>query len=150
MLEIRNAVRTDAIDILAMIGELADFEHLRSQVIGTVADLERDLFGEQPYARALIAQWQGQTAAFALYFFNYSTFLCRPGLFLEDLFVRPAYRRHGIGQALLQQLESLARAAGCGRFEWSVLDWNQRAIDFYERYGARPNGGWTAYRKSLL
>jgi GNAT superfamily N-acetyltransferase len=111
--------------------------------------LRRHLFAEPRYARVIMADWEGQIAGFALYFFNYSTFLCQPGLYLEDLFVRPAYRGRGIGLGLLKALEQLAGESGCGRFEWSVLDWNQSAIDFYLEFGARPRPGWTLYRKQL-
>jgi GNAT superfamily N-acetyltransferase len=96
-----------------------------------------------------MADWDGRLAGLALYFFNYSTFLCQPGLYLEDLFVRPEFRGRGVGLNLLKELERRARAAGCGRFEWSVLDWNQDAIDLYLEFGARPRDGWTLYRKQL-
>jgi GNAT superfamily N-acetyltransferase len=96
-----------------------------------------------------MAEWDGAIAGFALYFFNYSTFLCRPGLYLEDLFVRPEFRGRGVGLNLLRSLEEVARDIGCGRFEWSVLDWNQSAIDFYREFGAQPREGWTLYRKPL-
>ncbi len=150
MLQLRPAVPEDLADIYALIGELADFEHLREQMTGSIEALREHLFGEQRYAQVIMGHWNGAVAGFALYFFTYSTFLCRPGLYLEDLFVRPAFRGCGIGLGLLQELERQARARGCGRFEWSVLDWNQNAIDFYRRYGARPHEGWTLYRKLLL
>jgi GNAT superfamily N-acetyltransferase len=116
---------------------------------GSLDDLRRHLFGGQRYAQVVMADWDGRVAGFALYFFNYSTFLCRPGMYLEDLFVRPEFRGHGVGLGLLAELERRARELGCGRFEWSVLDWNQSAIDFYHRFGARPHDGWTLYRKLL-
>jgi GNAT superfamily N-acetyltransferase len=97
----------------------------------------------------LLAEWDGEVGAFALYFFNYSTFLCRPGLYLEDLYVQPALRGRGIGTALLRAIEQRAEERGCGRLEWAVLDWNEGAIDFYLRFGARPHAGWTIYRKEL-
>jgi GNAT superfamily N-acetyltransferase len=150
LLRLRAAEAGDETAIFDLIGQLADFEQLRAQMVGNVSDLRRHLFGEPRFAHALIAEWDGRAAGFALYFFNYSTFLCRPGVYLEDLFVRPDYRGRGIGHALLTQVETRARAAGCGRLEWSVLNWNQAAIDFYQRFGARPNDGWTIYRKSLL
>jgi diamine N-acetyltransferase len=96
-----------------------------------------------------MAEWDGETAGFALYFFNYSTFLCRPGMYLEDLFVRPAHRGRGIGLALLAALEQRARDMGCGRLEWAVLDWNESAIGFYRRFGARAMQDWILYRKEL-
>lgn len=150
MLRLRAAVREDLDDIHALIGELADFEHLREQMVGTAADLELHLFGEPRYAHVIMAHWNDALAGFALYFFTYSTFLCRPGIYLEDLFVRPAFRGRGVGLGLLEELERRGRALGCGRFEWSVLDWNRNAIEFYQRFGARPHEGWTLYRKSLI
>ena len=149
MLRLRAASEADVAVIFELIGELADYERLRPQFSGSVADLRQHLFGEPRYAHTLLAEWDGTVAAFALYFFNYSTFLCRPGLYLEDLYVRPAFRGRGIGSALLRELERCARELGCGRLEWAVLDWNQPAIDFYLEFGASPNEGWTLYRKSL-
>ena len=149
MLRLRAAEEADVPDIFQLIGELADYERLRPQMTGTPEDLRRHLFGDTRYAHALMAEWNGALAGFALYFFNYSTFLCRPGLYLEDLFVRPDHRGRGIGAGLLRELERRARDAGCGRLEWAVLDWNQRAIDFYRGLGARPLEGWTLYRKLL-
>ena len=150
MLRLRPAGPDDAPAIFDLIGQLADFEQLRQQMIGNVEDLRRHLFGEPRFAHALLAEWDGVPVGFALYFFNYSTFLCRPGVYLEDLFVRPEHRGRGIGHALLVELEARARALGCGRLEWAVLNWNQPAIDFYHRFGARPNDGWTVYRKNLI
>jgi GNAT superfamily N-acetyltransferase len=149
MLRLRAAETTDVPVIFQLIGELADYERLRHKMVGDAGDLQRHLFGEPRYAHALMADWDGAPAGFALYFFNYSTFLCRPGLYLEDLFVRPAQRGHGIGLALLTALEQRAREAGCGRLEWSVLDWNETAIEFYRRFGARPMKDWILYRKEL-
>jgi GNAT superfamily N-acetyltransferase len=149
MLRLRAAETTDVPVIFQLIGELADYERLRHQMVGDVNDLRRHLFGEPRYAHALMADWDGVPAGFALYFFNYSTFLCRPGLYLEDLFVRPQQRGRGIGLALLTALEQRAREAGCGRLEWSVLDWNESAIEFYRRFGARPMQDWILYRKPL-
>jgi len=149
MLRLRAAQATDVPAIFALIGELADYEQLRHQMSGSPDDLQRHLFGEPRFASALIAQWDDAVAGFALYFFNYSTFLCRPGLYLEDLFVRAHYRGRGIGRALLAALEQRARELGCGRLEWAVLDWNRGAIDFYRRFGAHPNADWTLFRKDL-
>ena len=149
MLRLRAATESDLADIFELIGELADYERLRHQMVGGLDDLRRHLFGEQRYAQVVMADWDGHLAGFALYFFNYSTFLCRPGMYLEDLFVRPEFRGRGVGLGLLAELERRARQLGCGRFEWSVLDWNQSAIDFYHRFGARPHDGWTLYRKQL-
>jgi GNAT superfamily N-acetyltransferase len=149
MLRLRAAEESDVRDIFELIGELADYERLRPEMIGRIEDLRRHLFREPRFAHAIMADWDGQLAGFALYFFNYSTFLCRPGLYLEDLFVRPAFRGRGIGLNLLRDLEQRAIEIGCGRFEWSVLDWNQSAIDFYLEFGAQPRQGWTLYRKPL-
>jgi GNAT superfamily N-acetyltransferase len=150
MLKVRAAQPQDLPVIHELIGELADYEQLRSQMVGKIDDLRRHLFNEPRFAHALIADWEGTPGGFALYFFNYSTFLCRPGLYLEDLFVRPVHRGRGLGLALLKELERLARELNCGRFEWAVLDWNQPAIDFYHRFGAKPMDGWTIFRKDLL
>jgi GNAT superfamily N-acetyltransferase len=150
MLSLRAAEPADVPAIFQLIGELADYERLRHQMVGKPDDLQRHLFAEPRYAHALLARWDEEVAGFALYFHNYSTFLCRPGLYLEDLFVRPALRGRGIGKALLTELERRAREAGCGRMEWAVLDWNQSAIEFYRRFGARPNDEWTVFRKELL
>ena len=149
MLRLRAAEPADVPVIFQLIGELADYERLRHKMVGRADDLQRHLFDEPRFAHALMADWDGEPAGFALYFFNYSTFLCRPGLYLEDLFVRPAARGRGIGLALLTALETRARAAGCGRLEWSVLDWNESAIGFYRRFGARPMQDWILYRKEL-
>lgn len=112
----------------------------------TAEALREHLFGERPYARALIAEWEGRAAGYALYFHTYSTFLGRPGVYLEDLFVVPELRSHGLGRDLLAALAAICVRAGGGRLEWAVLDWNRPAIDFYERLGARPNAGWLTYR----
>ena len=150
MLHIRAAEPNDAAVIFQLIGELADYERLRHEVVGSVEALRAHLFGQPCYAHALVAEWDREVVGFALYFFSYSTFLCRPGIYLEDLFVRPAMRGRGVGLGLLNALEQRARELGCGRFEWAVLDWNQSAIDFYRRFGAHPNDGWTVYRKEVL
>ncbi len=150
MMQLRAAEAADVPLIYQLIGELADYEHLRHRVVGSEQDLRRHLFGEPRFASAMLALWDGEIAGYALYFYNYSTFQCRPGMYLEDLFVRPAHRGRGIGHALLAALERHARDFGCGRMEWAVLDWNQKAIDFYRRFGAAPNEGWTTFRKELL
>ncbi|HEX6548359.1 MAG TPA: GNAT family N-acetyltransferase [Candidatus Dormibacteraeota bacterium] len=143
---IRAGVPADLPLIATLIRELADYEKLSHAVEMEEAVLERFLFGDRPYAETLIAEWEGEPAGFALYFHNFSTFLGRPGVYLEDLFVRPAHRARGIGKALLARLAQLAVERGCGRVEWSVLKWNQPAIGFYERLGAHPNSDWTVYR----
>jgi GNAT superfamily N-acetyltransferase len=146
VIQIRPARRADAALILGFIRELAEYERLAHEVAATPADLERSLFGDPPYAHALIAETAGEAVGFAVYFFNFSTFLGRPGLYLEDLFVRPTSRGQGVGRALLQQLAAIALERGCGRLEWAVLDWNEPAIRFYRSLGARANDDWTIYR----
>lgn len=146
--EIRPAQPRDVPVILRLIRALAEYERLLDQVSATEAALHESLFGARPYAEALLA-WRGDEAAgFALYFHNYSTFLAKPGIYLEDLFVQPAHRKHGIGKALLAELARIAVARGCGRLEWAVLDWNAPAIAFYESLGARPLKEWIVNRLS--
>ena len=140
------ATPADVPVVLQMIGELADFEKLSKAAVGTAAALHEGLFGVTPKAEALLARLEGQVVGFALFFSNYSTFLCRPGLYLEDLYIRPAYRAQGIGRQFLQHIARLALERGRGRFEWSVLNWNESAIQFYQSMGARPVAGWTVYR----
>ena len=143
---IRQAGRSDVPLILAFIRELAEYEKLGSEVVATEGGLAETLFGREPAAFVLIAEADGAPAGFALYFFNYSTFLGRPGIFLEDLFVRPELRALGVGRALLAHLATIAKSRGCGRLEWSVLDWNQGAIGFYRKLGATAMNDWTVYR----
>ena len=145
-LQIRCATAADVPQILAFICELAEYERLSDQVSATEASLQQTLFGDRPAAEVLIAQLGGVPAGFALFFGNYSTFLAKPGLYLEDLYVRPALRGQGIGKALLTRIAALAVARGCGRFEWSVLDWNQSAIGFYQNLGAVPMSDWRQFR----
>ena len=145
-LHIRTAQPNDVALILALIGELADYEKLSDQVVADPAQLAEHLFGQRPFAEVLIGEVDGEAAAFALFFHNYSTFLGKPGLYLEDLYVRPAARGAGLGKALLGSLAGLALERGCGRLEWSVLDWNEPALGFYQRLGARPLDDWTQYR----
>lgn len=145
MLRVRSAVPADVPDILALIGELADYERLAHEVFATQARLHDSLF-EKQHAHVLMAQWEQRVVGFALYFFTYSTFLAQPSLYLEDLFVRPAARGQGIGKALMQQLAAEATRQGCGRFEWSVLDWNAPARRFYEGLGAVCKDDWRIYR----
>jgi GNAT superfamily N-acetyltransferase len=132
--------------IRELIEGLAEYEQLRHECEATDALLQASLFGERPYAEVVLAEWEGQVAGFALFFHNFSTFLAKPGIYLEDLFVRPALRGHGIGTALLAHLAQVAVQRGCGRLEWSVLDWNVDAIRFYEKLGARAQDAWTVYR----
>lgn len=145
-LRIAFATRDDIPVVLELIRELAQYEHLSHEVVATDERIRESLFGAQPRAEALIARAGNEVAGFALYFHNYSTFLAKPGLYLEDLFVRPHLRGRGIGRALLARLASIARERGCGRFEWAVLDWNKDAIRFYESLGAKPMTTWTVYR----
>lgn len=145
-LNIRPAQQQDCALILDFIRELADYERLAHEVVATTECLEDSLFGETPVAEVVIAEWQGQAAGFALYFANYSTFLGRPGMYLEDLFVRPTYRGKGIGKALLVHLATIVVERGWGRLDWSVLDWNEPAIEFYHSLGARALDDWTQYR----
>jgi GNAT superfamily N-acetyltransferase len=143
---IRPATRADLPLILRLIKDLAEYERDPGAVVATEALLERHLFGDAPVAFCVIGELDGQPQGFALYFFNFSTWLGRPGLYLEDLFVRPAARGRGLGKALLLHLARIARERGCGRMEWAVLDWNKPAIEFYEAMGARPLSEWTIYR----
>jgi GNAT superfamily N-acetyltransferase len=145
-IEISPAQEADIALILSLINELADFEKLKAQVVATEATLRQALFGSRPAAEALIARSGGEPAGFALYFHNFSTFVGKHGLYLEDLFVRPAFRGRGIGKALLARLARLALERDCGRFEWAVLDWNRPARDFYEALGAESNPSWVNYR----
>jgi GNAT superfamily N-acetyltransferase len=145
-LALRAAAREDVPTLLGFIRELADYERLSHEVVADEAQLERALFGARPGAEAVIASWDGADAGFVLFFPTFSTFLARPGLYVEDLFVRPALRGRGVGKALLRHVARLTVQRGCGRLEWAVLDWNEPAIAFYERAGARPLEEWTTYR----
>ena len=145
-LEIAPAKPEDVGLVLTMIRELAQFERLLDQVVATEAGLREALFSERPQAEVLIARAAAAPVGFALYFHTFSTFLGQPGLYLEDLYVRPDFRGQGVGAALLQHLARVAVTRHCGRFEWAVLDWNQRAIDFYTHLGAQPLADWTTFR----
>src|SRR5215472_13377244 len=145
-LTIRNATAADVSLILEFIRGLAEYERAPQEAVATEADLLRDGFGPVPRFRVVIAEWQGQPAAFAFFFFNYSTWKGRPGLYLEDLFVRPEYRGRGIGRALLVHLAKVAVEENCGRFDWQVLDWNTPAIDFYKSLGAKLLKEWQTMR----
>ena len=145
-LTLKVATREDAPTILEFIGKLAEYEKLSHEMTATVESLEQTLFGERPAAEVVLACWQGRPVGFALFFHNYSTFLGKPGIYLEDLFVDPDMRGRGIGKTLLTWLANLAVARGCGRLEWSVLDWNKPAIDFYRALGSRAMDEWTVER----
>ena len=145
-LSIRPAQPGDEALVLSFIRALADYEHLLDKVVATGETVRQALFGEAPRLFCSIAEWNGEPAGFSVWFYNYSTFLARHGLYIEDLFVKPEFRERGIGKALLVNLASRAVAEGCGRLEWMVLDWNGLAIEFYETLGARPVEGWTVFR----
>jgi len=143
---IRPATAADLETIDRLIRALAEYERLLPEVTMEREQLGRHLFGDRPFAEVLIAEEDGEAAGFALFFHNFSTFVGKPGIYLEDLFVLPDKRGLGIGRALLKRLAQLAVERDCGRLEWAVLDWNSDAIGFYERLGARPNSDWTTYR----
>ena len=143
---IRLAEPSDVPTIVALIRELAEYEHLEHEVVLEEAMLHEHLFGARPYAEVLIAEADGAPVGFALFFHNFSTFLGCPGIYLEDLFVRPDARGRGLGKALLVELARLARTRGCGRIEWAVLGWNEPSIAFYQSLGARPKDEWVLYR----
>jgi len=145
-LEIRPARPADCALIVGLIRELAEYEKLAHEVEATAERVRDTLFVDPPAAHCVIAFLDGQPAGFAIYFFNYSTFLAKPGLYLEDLFVKPIHRGAGLGKALLLHLAKIANARGCGRMEWSVLDWNEPAIGFYKKLGAVPMNEWTVFR----
>jgi GNAT superfamily N-acetyltransferase len=146
-LTIRPAHLEDLPLVLAFIRDLATYEKLLPEVEATEEKLRATLFGPRPAAECVLAfSMEGTPAGFAIFFTNYSTFLAKPGLYLEDLFVKPEFRGHGIGKALLVHLARLANGRGCGRMEWAVLDWNQPAIEFYESLGAERKQDWTICR----
>ena len=145
-MKIRAADRSDAPLILAFIRELAAYEKLAEDVVATEETLAATLFGPHPAAEVLIAELDGAAVGFALFFPNYSTFLGKAGLYLEDVFVRPGARGRGVGRALLCRLAAIAMERGCGRLEWAVLDWNESAIGFYKKLGAAAQSDWTTYR----
>ena len=145
-LRIREAVPADVPEILALIRDLATYEREPAAAIATEEDLLRDGFGPEPYFRCIMAEWDGAVAGFALYFFQYSTWEGRPALYLEDLFVREAFRKRGIGVALFQRLAQIAVERHCTRFQWECLDWNHPALDFYESTGATVLREWLNLR----
>ncbi len=147
-LAIVPARESDVPLILEFIRRLAEYERLSDEVTATEALLRDALFGARPVAKAVLAYWDAEPAGFALYFLSFSTFIGRPGIYLEDLFVLPPFRGKGIGKALLSHLARLAKQRDYGRVEWAVLDWNQPAIDFYRQLDARPMQDWTVFRLS--
>ncbi|CAN5588307.1 GNAT family N-acetyltransferase [soil metagenome] len=145
-IEIRHATEEDVPLLLSFIKELAEYEKLSHEVTATEEILAESLFGERRVAEALLAYLGGEPAGFALFFHNFSTFLGKPGVYLEDLYVRPEHRGSGIGRALLVRLAKLAKERDCGRLEWWVLDWNEPSIGFYKKLGAVAMDDWTVYR----
>jgi len=145
-LTIRAATEADIPTILALIQALADYERLRDACVATDEQLRQTLFGPTPFAEVIIGEEAGRAVGFALYFHNYSTFLAKPGIYLEDLFVWPEDRGKGYGKALLLAVVATAKERGCGRVEWSVLDWNEPSIQFYRSLGAVPMDEWTTMR----
>src|SRR5712692_1743244 len=148
MLRIRKAEASDIMLILEFIRELAEYERAPHKAVATHEDLMRDGFSGYPKFHVRMAEWDGKPAGFALFFYNYSTWQGRPGLYLEDLFVRPSFRGHGIGKALLAHLAKIAVEGNCGRFQWQVLDWNTPAIEFYRSLGAEMVNEWLTMRLS--
>jgi GNAT superfamily N-acetyltransferase len=146
MLTIRDAIKGDVPLILQFISELAGYEKAPERAVATSEDLDRDGFSGHPVFRVLIAEWEGAPAGFGLFFYHYSTWLGRPTLFLEDLFVRPQFRGKGIGKALLAHLAKITLDEGCGRLEWQVLNWNTPAIEFYTSLGAEVMDEWVTMR----
>jgi len=146
LLSIRPATENDTQVILRFIEKLAEYEKLSHEMVATEPALRESLFGNRVYAEVLLAHWGAEPVGFALYFYNYSTFLAQPGIYLEDLFVDPGHRGKGIGKALLVKLARIATERGCGRVEWAVLDWNQPSISFYRSLGAVAKDEWTVYR----
>ena len=144
--EIRTTTEADVPVILSLIRDLATYERAPDAVVATEAGLREVLFGAKPFAEVLLALENAEPVGFAVYFHNFSTWLGRPGLYLEDLFVRPEKRGKGYGRALLERLAQIAKERGCGRMEWAVLDWNDPAIQFYRKLGAEPMNEWTVFR----
>lgn len=143
---IRQSQPQDGELILTLIKELAAYEKLEDRVTATLANIQETLFSAAPKAHVLIAEVDGKPAGFALFFYNYSTFLCRYGIYIEDIYVREDYRGHGIGKAFFTQICKIAKKENCGRVEWWCLDWNKPAVDFYLKLGAEPMSDWTVYR----
>ncbi len=146
MLTLRPASADDAPLVLALIGELATYERLAHEAVASLDDINAALFCGQPRVFCEIAEWNGAPAGFALWFYNFSTFAGRHGIYLEDLYVRPEHRGRGLGRALLGALARRCQSEGLARLEWAVLDWNAPSIAFYERMGAQPMNDWTVYR----
>jgi GNAT superfamily N-acetyltransferase len=146
--KIRPAKEEDAPVILSLIKELAEYEHLSHEVVASANDIRETLFGRRPFAETLIGEYEGIPISFALFFYNFSTFLGKPGIYLEDLYVQPEHRGKGFGSKMLAYIAALAKERNCGRFEWSVLNWNTPAIRTYEMLDATPMKEWVLYRLS--
>ena len=146
IIKIRRATAEDSALILRFITELAIYEEAENEVIATESDIKHSLFGSNSTTKAVICNIDDKPVGFAVYFFNYSTWLGKHGLYLEDLYVSPEHRGTGAGKALLKHLAKIALSKNCGRFEWSVLDWNEPAIQFYQSIGAKPQDEWVGYR----
>ena len=145
---IRPAIEADAPVIFSLIKELAEYEHLSHEVVASVNDIRKTLFGKRPFAETLIGEVGGLPVSFALFFYNFSTFLGKPGIYLEDLYVQPQHRGKGFGSKMLAYIAALAKERNCGRFVWSVLKWNSPAIRTYEKLDATPMKEWILYRLS--
>ncbi len=145
-LKIRKAEQSDIPNILKLIKELAEYEKLLQEVVTTEQHLQEVIFGKNKFVEVLIAEFEGRIAGQTIFFHNFSTFVGKPGLYIEDLYVRPEFRGKGIGKALLNEVIKIAKERNCGRVEWVVLDWNQPAIDFYKSMGAKPLDEWTIFR----
>ena len=145
-IQVREATEADVPVLFKLILELAEYENLTHEVVATETMLLSTLFGDKARAHALICERDQQPIGYAIYFYNYSTWLAKPGISLEDLYVSPKARRLGAGQAMFKTLANIAEKEDCGRFEWAVLNWNQPAINFYEEMGAKPQSEWTTYR----
>ncbi len=145
-IKIRFATESDIKTILELIKELAHYEKLSNEVSADEIKLKNTLFGKTKYAEVLLAEYNGEPVGHALFFYNYSTFLAKPGIYLEDLFVKPEFRGKGIGKHLLDKLIQIAKEKNCGRVEWAVLDWNESAIRFYENLGAKMMKEWKVFR----
>jgi len=146
LIEIRQATVADSVLILRFIMELAIYEEAENEVIATESDIRHSLFASDSTTKAVICNINNEPVGYAVYFFNYSTWLGKHGLYLEDLYVSPEHRGTGAGKALLKHLAKIALSKNCGRFEWSVLDWNEPAIQFYQSIGAKPQDEWVGYR----
>jgi GNAT superfamily N-acetyltransferase len=146
MFAIRPATETDVPTIRQLIRELAEYERLTHEAVVTESALRETLFAPRPCAEVLIAEARGEVAGFALFFHNYSTFVGKPGLYVEDVFVRPQFRGRGLGTALFRRMARIAVDRGCARMEWAVLDWNEPALNFYRKIGAVPMSDWTVHR----